>query len=838
MTQNKEISSIESSIKNGNCKLYFQHILICKCGHYHEFYITFEKEHIINFPCISLKLSELNESKDVSLKCKDCNDEILINRDYCKKKKTKTVFICENCSQKKKRINMDFVKISSIFTKKDDDDNFNKEMEDKLTNFINKNEKLMVNEFYQKNLNSIELLGKFIIYLCFLRKLYAPKNEVNKVIFNFLEYFNHLIDVASKNKQIYDIYHFNKETIIYSYLNNDNEKFLSNEFKPLYTNLLFKCKNKRFLSLEMLKYIHEKYSEKKLVDNSKTTYMKLKYLKKEKIDVGREVFIKASDVSKAFLNIKSILIELNQELQSIKLKTKLIKLEDDSNLEKYLNSFLNIPSQFSIFRKSVSIILNKIIKQNYQKLNFNKPNEKIINLTLDLINRIIKQLSPKINNSDLAPSIIEKLNDLIKKLDGYKNAAMKKKDNENYEETLKCPLITLNSKEKQFLVENFDDNLYEGNYKKITVSKGEDQFLDFIINYLFEIKDITSKTIHINNIEDLKFFSYSKDIERIPKFDKEDDLDNAIKKIKNILDLNTKKEEVNYSQLMDFLFDVDKKRFFTMDNKIDYLLSFLNIKLKNLSNVKDKYQNIKDNLNQFQNEFAQSMKFINFQKDEIKYNKFINKYQIKINSKEIFDYLDNIVNYIILNDKDNKKKIISEDYEYNKDKKSVFIDIYQKYEDKEKDLRKNVIELFEKDPKFITYLSNYFWTKLSKYIEANKMNLTNELNSLRDKILEKNLLCLKLKQIKNIISTLKLYNFDIKTHFKEFSENYIEELPQKKKKERENATSERGIKNFNTFISKLKEYIGDLNEKVKITEKEPGEYILQLFLEKIGLNWS
>ena len=388
------------------------------------------------------------------------------------------------------------------------------------------------------------------------------------------------------------------------------------------------------------------------------------------------------------------------------------------------------------------------------------------------------------------------------------------------------------------MVENFDDNLYEGNYKKITVSKGEDQFLDFIINYLFEIKDTTSKTIHINNIEDLKFFSYSKDIERIPKFDKEDDLDHAIKKIKNILDLNTKKEEVNYSQLMDFLFDVDKKRFFTMDNKIDYLLSFLNIKLKNLSNVKDKYQNIKDNLNQFQNEFAQSMKFINFQKDEIKYNKFINKYQIKINSKEIFDYLDNIVNYIILNDKDNKKKIISEDYEYNKDKKSVFIDIYQKYEDKEKDLRKKVIELFEKDPKFITYLSNYFWTKLSKYIEANKMNLTNELNSLRDKILEKNLLCLKLKQIKNIISTLKLYNFDIKTHFKEFAENYIEELPQKKKKERENVTSERGIKNFNTFISKLKEYIGDLNEKVKITEKEPGEYILQLFLEKIGLNWS
>ena len=133
-------------------------------------------------------------------------------------------------------------------------------------------------------------------------------------------------------------------------------------------------------------------------------------------------------------------------------------------------------------------------------MNFIKPNEKIIKLTLDLIKRIIKQLSPKKNNSDLAPSIIEKLNDLIKKLEGYKNAGMKKKDNENYEETLKCPLITLHSKEKQFLVENFDDNLYKGNYKKIKVYKKKDHLINFIINTHFNISNNISQIININII--------------------------------------------------------------------------------------------------------------------------------------------------------------------------------------------------------------------------------------------------------------------------------------------------------------------------------------------------
>ena len=42
---------------------------------------------------------------------------------------------------------------------------------------------------------------------------------------NFVEYIEHLLDIASNNIQIYDLYHFNKETLIYSYLIRENDEF-------------------------------------------------------------------------------------------------------------------------------------------------------------------------------------------------------------------------------------------------------------------------------------------------------------------------------------------------------------------------------------------------------------------------------------------------------------------------------------------------------------------------------------------------------------------------------------------------------------------------------------
>ena len=43
---------------------------------------------------------------------------------------------------------------------------------------------------------------------------------------------------------------------------------------------------------------------------------------------------------------------------------------------------------------------------------------------------------------------------------------------------------------------------------------------------------------------------------------------------------------------------------------------------------------------------------------------------------------------------------------------------------------------------------------------------------LKANIKEKNLLYLKLEKIKEIILSLKLYNFDVKSHFEEFAKEY------------------------------------------------------------------
>ena len=47
-----------------------------------------------------------------------------------------------------------------------------------------------------------------------------------------------------------------------------------------------------------------------------------------------------------------------------------------------------------------------------------------------------------------------------------------------------------------------------------------------------------------------------------------------------------------------------------------------------------------------------------------------------------------------------------------------------------------------------------------------------------------------------------------------------------------------GITNFDVFAKTLKGYIGSINEKVEITGEEPSQFVLKLFLEKIGLSWS
>jgi len=93
-----------------------------------------------------------------------------------------------------------------------------------------------------------------------------------------------------------------------------------------------------------------------------------------------------------YLDFKSLLAGLENNSEIMKLKSTIIKLEEELLLDKYINSFHQIPGQFSILRKSASLILDKIIRKNQQKFNFILPSETIINSTLYLISTIKKNI--------------------------------------------------------------------------------------------------------------------------------------------------------------------------------------------------------------------------------------------------------------------------------------------------------------------------------------------------------------------------------------------------------------------------------------------------------------
>ena len=139
-------------------------------------------------------------------------------------------------------------------------------------------------------------------------------------------------------------------------------------------------------------------------------------------------------------------------------------------------------------------------------------------------------------------------------------------------------------------------------------------------------------------------------------------------------------------------------------------MTFLNLKLIQLSQIKEKYDNIKKKIKIYSKRINSLKKFISEESDEATYEKFINKYGIKVNKNQIFEYLNYLVNYIIPLSPENEEdslddeKFVSElEKEEEKEKK---------FTKKEKELRNNLNELFDKDPKFINYISNYLWQSL------------------------------------------------------------------------------------------------------------------------------
>ena len=353
--------------------------------------------------------------------------------------------------------------------------------------------------------------------------------------------------------------------------------------------------------------------------------------------------------------------------------------------------------------------------------------------------------------------------------------------------------------------------------------------MKMILNWIL----LSIKTIHINNKENLKFYSFPKDVEKLPEPNKEDDLNGALNKIKKIIEIVPKYDKVSYGELIEFLFNSEKKKFLKIDNKISYLLTFLNLKLTQLSQIKEKYDNIKKKIKIYSKRVNSLKKFIKEESDEATYEKFINKYGIKVNKNQIFEYLNYLVNYIIPLSPENEEDYLDEEKfvsELEKEEEKE-----KKFKKKEKELRNNLNELFDKDPKFINYISYYLWQSLVNYINNNEPAFKKEFLLLEKNIFEKNIF-LKLEEIENVILAFKLYNFNIEEDFEKFAKNYEETLPTKKIKKTENETVIDGIINYITFIEKLKHYIKDIDEKVIITNEEPAQFILNLFLEKIGLD--
>lgn len=337
MSKNTRNSSSESSKSRNKLNIFFQNILFCKCGKFHEFEINFKKEHFIVFPCVSIQLVELNKTKDAHKKCDSCTQEISFDNGYCNIQRSKTLFFCEKCYKDKKYNNFNlnkksFATISSIIFDNNNNnikDNFREKLGNKFQNFIDKNTISDKNEFYNKNLSAIKLLQNFIEYLFHLRKLYNKENAIYQIITNFLEYSEHLIDIALNNIKVYDLYHFNKETVICSY-SIERDKMLSYiDFELRYVNLLNNCEKQKYLSQEILKYICNKYKENNAINQNGIMHIERKYLKKIKINIKNEVFSKASAPSLNYLTILSGFSEIKNELEMIELKTGLKKLNEE-----------------------------------------------------------------------------------------------------------------------------------------------------------------------------------------------------------------------------------------------------------------------------------------------------------------------------------------------------------------------------------------------------------------------------------------------------------------------------------------------------------------------------
>ena len=322
-----------------------------------------------------------------------------------------------------------------------------------------------------------------------------------------------------------------------------------------------------------------------------------KYLKKDD-DIKFYLFSKINELSS---QIKETYIE---ELIS---QIKAIKLDINSTISNYYNSFKLLVEKKVIERKIINILIYLILKKNHSLFLTVNESEAIINAILkelkkilsflnnktdkiskDLINKIIKEIS-YIEKKKIENSIIKdkKLNSIIK---NYKrgNALLAT-------EIISYSNIQISDNEKKvlsnFLIEYTDNE----SFYSIKVNKNisntiiEPNKLEVIIEFLFFLRDKTIDIIHILNSNSSFFFSLLNHEEISDNNDNEKIKNNQIM-IKNgkINDENEEEEEDDYSDenlnelKQEIIYDTSKK-VKNQNKKI-----FEKIKIKEIEEVKCK----------------------------------------------------------------------------------------------------------------------------------------------------------------------------------------------------------------------------------------------------------
>ena len=305
-------------------------------------------------------------------------------------------------------------------------------------------------------------------------------------------------------------------------------------------------------------------------------------------------------------------------------------------------------------------------------------------------------------------------------------------------------------------------------------------------------------------------------------------------------------KNITYDKLIDYTFNNNISKYMISDDKMNYLLSFLNIKRKKLGDINYKYKDFKKKIESLSSQVFEIIDLIKLEDDSDKYDNFIKKLEIKKDYKKIIEYLDNILYLIIPNYYEqnvNKKKEIGkklakdldndveEEEEENEDDYETR---KKKFLEKEESIREKIKPLLNYEPKFMNNIEIYLKHHLNIYIE--ELNVENEkrIKKALETLKAQKLTFYKLEKIMNFIQELKLYKFDFKSNFKEFIET--KEFP--KKIQALEINKSKIIKpSYEDFINKIKNYIGNKEEKIDLLSEEPYDFIFRIFKAKAGFDF-